>query len=75
MSTEVYSIRLDDRVRRMMDDMPEVNWQAEIRHTVERMVREKKKQRLLAEAQELWKHQKPNRIGAVAMIREDRDAR
>jgi hypothetical protein len=75
MSTQVYSIRLDDRVRQMMDDMPDVNWQAEIRHTIEKMVREKKKQRLLAEARELWKHQKPNIIGAAAMIREDRDAR
>lgn len=74
MSTNVYSIRLDDRVRRLMDDMPDINWQAEIRQTVERMVREKKKQRLLAEAQELWKHQKINKVGAAEMIREDRDA-
>ena len=54
--------------------MSDVNWQGEIRQTVERMVREKKKERLLAEAQELWKHQKPNAIGAAEMIREDRDA-
>jgi hypothetical protein len=38
------------------------------------MVREKKKERILAEAQELWKHQESNVIGAAEMIREDRDA-
>lgn len=75
MSTNVYSIRIDDRVRRMMDEMNDVNWQAEIRQSVERMVREKKKQKLLEEAKELWKDQIPNKVGAVEMIREDRDAR
>jgi len=74
-ATDVYSIRLRDDVRRMMDEMKEVNWQAEIRQAVEKMVRDKKKQRILAEAQELWKDQIPNKTGAAAMIREDRDAR
>jgi len=41
---------------------------------MERMVREKKKERLLAKASELWKHQEPNAISAADMIREDRDA-
>jgi hypothetical protein len=75
MSNNVYSIRIDDRVRRMMDEMNDVNWQAEIRQSVERMVREKKKQKLLEEAKELWKDQIPNKVGAAEMIREDRDAR
>lgn len=70
-----YSILLDEQVCRMMDEMPDVNWQAEIRQMIERMVREKKRQRLLADVKELRKHQKPNRTGAAAMIREDRDAR
>lgn len=74
MSTCVYSVRIEDRVRQIMDQMPDVNWQAEIKQMVERMVREKKKQRLLAEAKELWEHQKPNTIGAAEMIRVDRDA-
>ncbi len=74
MSTIVYSIRLEERVRRLMDEMSDINWQAEIKQSVERMIREKKKQRLLAEAQELWKRQKTNTIGAAEMIREDRDA-
>ena len=75
MSTNVYSIRIDDRVRRMMDEMNDVNWQAEIRQSVERMVWEKKKHKLLEEAKELWKDQIPNKVGAAEMIREDRDAR
>ncbi len=59
----------------MMDEMPDINWQAEIKQSVERMVREKKKRRLLAAAEELWKNQRSNTIGAAEMIREDRDAR
>ncbi len=75
MSTCVYSIRLDDHVRHMMDEMSDVNWQVEIRQAVERMVREKKKHRFLAEARELRNKMKPVDIGAAEMIREDRDAR
>ncbi len=74
MSTNVYSIRIDGRIRRMMDEMSDVNWQVEIRQSVERIVREKKKQRLLTEAKELWTNQSPNKIGAAEMVREDRDA-
>jgi len=50
-STSIYKIRIDDRIHRMMDEMSDVNWQGEIKQTVEMMVREKKKKRLLAEAQ------------------------
>ncbi len=55
--------------------MSDINRQAEIRQAVEKMVREKKKLRALARMQERWKDQIPNKIGAVAMILEDRDAR
>ena len=75
MSTCVYSIRLDDRVRHMMEEMSDVNWQAEIRQSVERMVREKKKHRFLAEAEGLRKKMKTIDISAAEMIREYRDAR
>ena len=74
MSTAVYSIRIDERIRKIMEQMPDVNWQAEVRQSVERTVREKKKERMLAEAKDLWKLQKNNEIGAAEMIREDRDA-
>ncbi len=75
MSTSVYSIRLESSLRKMMDEMDDVNWQAEIKQTVEKMIKERKKQRILARAQERWKDQVQNEMGAAAMIREDRDAR
>ncbi len=75
MSTNVYSIRLPESIRRMMNEMDDINWQMEIRQAVEKMVRDKKKKKLLSEAQELWKEQVPNKIGAAEMIRADRDVR
>lgn len=75
MPTSVYSIRLDTEIRRMMEDMDDINWQAEIKKVVEKMIKEQRKQRLLSRAQERWKSQIPNDRGAAEMIREDRDAR
>ncbi|OPY53780.1 MAG: hypothetical protein A4E48_00613 [Methanosaeta sp. PtaU1.Bin060] len=59
----------------MMEEMDDVNWQTEIKQIVEKMIRERKKQRILARAQERWNDQIPNDRGAAVMIREDRDAR
>lgn len=75
MATSVYSIRLDDHVRRMMDEMSDVNWQAEIRMAVEQMVREKKKHHFLEEARKLRMKMLPIESSAAEMIRVDRDAR
>jgi hypothetical protein len=75
MSTTVYSIRLEDTTRKAMDDMGEINWQSEIRQMVENLVREKKKQRYLANARELRQKMKTIGVSAAEMIREDRDAR
>ena len=75
MATSVYSIRPEDHVRRMMDEMSDVNWQAEIRMAVEQMVREKKKHHFLAEARKLRMKMLPIESSAAEMIREDRDAR
>ena len=74
MSTSVYSIRLESDVRRIMDEMSDVDWQAEIRQMVETIVRAKKKKRLLARAEARWQEQVANDKGAALMIREDRDA-
>ena len=68
-NNSVYSIRLREDVRRMMDDLSDVNWQEEIRLSVEKMVREKKKQRFLAEARELRKTMKSVPVTAAEMIR------
>jgi methionyl-tRNA synthetase len=75
MTTSVYSIRLEREIRQMMEEMDDVNWQTEIKQIVEKMIRERKKQRILARAQERWNDQVPNDRGAAVMIREDRDAR
>jgi uncharacterized membrane-anchored protein YjiN (DUF445 family) len=75
MSTAVYSIRLESEVRRMMDEMSGVDWQAEIRQMVETMVRDKKKRMLLDRAEARWKEQVDSEKTAASMIREDRDAR
>ena len=75
MTTSVYSIRLDQEIRQMMEEMNDVNWQTEIKQIVEKTIKERKKQRILARAQERWKDQVLNERGAAEMIREDRDAR
>ncbi|UEC43707.1 MAG: hypothetical protein METHAR1v1_1630010 [Methanothrix sp.] len=75
MSTAVYSIRLESDVRRMMDEMRDVDWQAEIREMVEAMVRDKKKKSLLDRAEARWNEQIESREGAASMIREERDGR
>ena len=75
MTTIVYSIRLEREIRQMMEEMDDVNWQSEIKQIVEKTIKERKKQRILARAQGRWKDQVPNETGAAEMIREDRDAR
>jgi len=75
MSTAVYSIRLESNVRQIMDEMSDVDWQAEIRLMVETIVRDKKKKRLLARAEARWQEQVANDKGAAVMIREDREDR
>ena len=75
MSTKtVYSIRVPVELRKMMEEMKEINWQEEIRRRVEELVKNKSKERLLAEAKEIRKDMKAD-VSAAELIREDRDAR
>jgi len=75
MSTKtVYSIRVPVELRKMMEEMKEINWQEEIRRKVEELVKNKNKERLLAEAKEIRKGMKME-VSAAELIREDRDAR
>ena len=74
-SSYVYSIRLREDIRRMMDEMDDINWQAEIKRLVEADIRERKKRRILVRSQQRMKEMVPNKVGAATMIREDRDAR
>ena len=70
----VYSIRVPVELRKMMDEMREINWQDEIRKVVEELVKNKSKERLLAEAKKIRKDMKAD-VSASELIREDRDAR
>ena len=58
----------------MMEEMKEINWQEEIRGAVEELVRNKRREKLLAEAKEIRKEMKIS-ASSAELIREDRDAR
>ena len=70
----VYSIRVPVELRKMMEEMRDINWQEEIRKVVEELVKNKSKERLLAEAKKIRKDMKAD-VSASELIREDRDAR
>lgn len=72
--TSVYSIRIDSRVRKMIDEMNDQNWQEEIRALIEQSVKKKRKEHLLARARE-GHRTLPVGTPAAGCIREDRDAR
>ena len=74
MPPTVYSIRIPQEIRKMMEEMKEINWQEEIRRVVEELVRNKKREKLLAEAREIRKEMKIS-VSSAELIREDRDAR
>lgn len=75
MSTKtVYSIRVPSELRKMMEEMGEINWQEEIRHFLEEFIKNKNKKKLLARAKALRRDMKSGESGAE-LIREDRDAR
>ncbi len=75
MSTKtVYSIRVPVKSRKMMEEMKEVNWQEVIRTMVEELVKDKSKERLLAEAKGIRKEMKVD-MSAAELIRADRDTR
>lgn len=59
----------------MMDEMKDINWQSDIRQAIEDLVRERRRQKLLAQAREIRKATKNIGISASELIREDRDAR
>lgn len=73
MST-VYSIRVSMELRKMMEEMKDINWQEEVRRMLEELVKTKSKERLLAEAKKLREDMKAE-VSAAELIREDRDAR
>ncbi|MGB3459056.1 MAG: hypothetical protein WBB08_07150 [Halobacteriota archaeon] len=58
----------------MMEELKEINWQEEIRQLVEELVKNKSKERLLADAKEIRKDMKAD-VSAAELIRADRNAR
>ncbi|RLI89193.1 MAG: hypothetical protein DRO98_01590 [Archaeoglobales archaeon] len=74
METSVYSIRIPKEVKKMMEEMKDVNWQAELRRLIEEKIREEYKKRILSEAREIRKKMKTS-VPAAELIREDRDER
>ena len=74
-TTSVYTIRIQTEIRQMMDEMKDINWQSDIREVVEELVRERRRQKLLAESRELRKRTKNIGISASELIREARDAK
>ncbi|MGA2121771.1 MAG: hypothetical protein ABSG49_06965 [Methanoregula sp.] len=73
-TTSVYSIRIDSRVRKMIEEMPDQDWQAEIRSLIEQSVKMKRKEQLLSKAREN-QDTLITGVPAAQAIREDRDAR
>ncbi len=56
-------------------DACDIDMQAKIRSAKDKLIKGKKKQKLLAEAKEIWELQTPSETSAAEMIRADRDAR
>ena len=57
-----------------MEEQTEVNWQEEVRSIVEERVKNKCKEKLLADAKAIRKAMKAD-VSAAELIRVDRDAR
>lgn len=74
MATSVYSIRIDSRVRKMIDELPGKECQEEIRALIENTVRMKRREQLLDNALKRQKTKAPG-IPAARIIREARDDR
>jgi len=74
MATSVYSVRIDSRVRKMIDELPGSGCQEEIRALIEDTVRKKRKEQVLARAQTRHESMSPG-TSAVRIIREARDVR
>jgi hypothetical protein len=74
-TSSVYSLRLPDNICQLMKNMDDVNWSDEIRKIVEKTVKERAMDRLMARAEERGKRLKKIDKSVAEMIREDRDAR
>jgi len=74
MATSVYSIRIDSRIKNMIDELPGNECQSEIRALIEDTVRKKCKEQLLTRALARL-DTRVSGISAAGIIREARDVR
>ena len=78
MSKVVFSIRIDRKLKKLMEQFDDINWSEEVRRFLEKRVRELVKMRILREADEVRKKLK-SEIGllrpSTGLIREDREER
>jgi hypothetical protein len=72
MATSVYSIRIDSRVRKMIDELPGRECQEEIRALIENTVRMRRREQLLNRALKRQETKLPG-MSAARIIREARD--
>jgi hypothetical protein len=73
--THVFCIRLSDDIHRMMGEMKDVNWTADIRQEIEELVKQKRREKILRESDPIRKLTGKIGVSAADLIREDRDAR
>ena len=73
MTKIVYSIRISEEVKKMMEAL-DLDWQEEFREIVERRVREEYRKMLLRRGKELREKMKAS-VPAAELVREDRDER
>lgn len=74
MATSVYSIRIDSRIREMIDELPGKECQEEIRALIENTVRNRSRDQLLERAQKRLDSISAG-MPAARIIREARDDR
>lgn len=73
MTKVVYSIRIPEEVKKMMDAI-DVNWQEELRELIEKRVREEYRKMLLRKGKELREKMRTS-VSAAELIRVERDER
>ncbi|MDD5023844.1 MAG: hypothetical protein PHN79_01940 [Methanoregula sp.] len=73
-TTSVYSIRIDTRIRAIIEEINDPVWQEEIRTLIEQAAKRKHKAQILARAREAHGSLKVGSPAAES-IRADRDAR
>lgn len=74
MARSVYSIRIDSRIREMIDELPGKEFQDEIRALIENAARTRRAENLLARAQKRLESMSAG-MPAARIIREARDGR